>query len=214
MSTVEQRLHALEEKLGTLLEDSRIGDSLGGPLPVSESFMGLRRVSSSSRYIVATTSHPVSGWGSGPYSADMIRAYPFYVATPANADRLSFHITTVASGGYGRMGIYNSSKNLYPTELVVDAGQESLDATGWRNIAFEKKRLTRGLKWIAILLQYQPVLTELPDNTVWAPLGRTTAAPIQSGWGVAYSYGALPDVYPEGGTYRSGTPLMLIRLFQ
>lgn len=214
MLTDKERLSKLESTLNSLLEDSRIGDSLGGSFPVTETSMGLRRVDGSCCYIPASYALPTTGWNTGNFTADFLRVYPFYVSTPANVNRLSFHISIVASGGSGRMGVYNSDRNMYPAELIVDAGQISITTTGWRHISFSKVKLSRGLKWIALNLQYMPQLTQLPNNTVWTPLGRTATAAIQTGWGVNCSYGVLPGKYPEGGTYRTGTPLMLVRLVE
>ena len=209
--SLAERVSQLEAKLGRLTQDRRIGASLTGPFPVSESFMGLRRVDGTQCYMPGTLSIPTANWQTVSPSANYLYAFPFYAAAPVSVDRLTFHVNSTAAGNL-RMGIFNSDKNLYPTNLVVDAGISSHNVALWRDIEFGKVRLTRGLKWVVILQQGTPTLTALPVNTHWAILGRTTAVVNHTGWGVSQAYGALPAKFPASASMITIVPLLLVRL--
>jgi hypothetical protein len=211
--TFEDRLRRVESQLGALLEDARLGESMLGPFPVSESSMSLRRVDGTQCYVPGVFGPP-SAWGTNSWAKDILMVFPFYVGSPINTDRFSFNVTVAAAGDL-RMGVYDSSTDLYPTHLIKDVGISTHNSTGWLNIDFNKVLLTRGLKWIAMVQQGAPTLTTVLPADVWAILGRTQSIAQCCGWFKAFGYAALPSVFPadaETMSGASGIPFVEVRL--
>lgn len=75
--------------------------------------------------------------GTGANTSEAIFFYPFYTATEIDVDRIGVEVTTasVSGGATARLGIYESSTDWQPTNLVVDAGTVAVDSTGVKTLA-------------------------------------------------------------------------------
>ncbi len=208
---LEEKVKRLEGQVNRLLQDYRIGQTLTGPFPVSESHMGLRRANGVNYYVAGVVTPPTTS-STSAFGANFLHTVPFYVASPVFADRLAFYVAG-AVAGTGRIGIYESNANLYPTKLIVDAGAVSLSGVAWRTIDFPKVRLRRGLNWIAYVANVSSTLNIVSPADSWEVLGRTLSATAYlSGWYKAFTYAVLPAMFPTGGAAVQTTPLVLVRL--
>lgn len=90
--------------------------------------------------------------------ANEILAIPFIVARALTVDRLAIHVTIAAAGGaIARLGIYEDGANLYPGDLVLDAGTVAVDGAAVV-AATINQALTKGLYWLAIVSDNTPTV--------------------------------------------------------
>lgn len=133
--------------------------------------------------------------------ADTLYAYPYVVVRTMTIDRIAIYVATGVSGK-ARLGIYNTGTNLYPGTLLLDAGE--VDVTSSTLVAATvSQQLTKGVYFFVLVSNVAPDLhggntnrggiTILGQNI--ANFGQTYA-----GWSVSFSYAALPDPFPAGGS--------------
>jgi hypothetical protein len=140
-------------------------------------------------------------------------AIPFIVGFRATLDQLNFNVTVAGgAGSVARVGIYRSTSrvNVYPSSLVVDAGQVDTNAIGYKANA-AVATLRPGLYWAAYLAGVAAPTVHIVANSAANPhasplLGWTAAnPPVANGsLRVAQAYGALPDPFPAGAALNSG----------
>ena len=133
-------------------------------------------------------------------TANRLYATPFWVARAMTVDRIAIEVATAgAAGEAARLGIYKDGTNLYPGDLVVDAGTVAVDSTGIKTVTISEA-LTKGLYWVAVVSDGTPGIRAWPLCCPWLGLKATGFAYPQMGWYVAYTYAALPDPYTSGGS--------------
>lgn len=211
MPTDRERIARLEGLLSSLLEDTRLGATLEGPLPVSDSHMGLR-LADGTRYYLAGAIRAVNSAATMTPLADYLLAVPIYIASPIHTDRLSIRVSVAATGN-GRLGIYDSSPDFYPSNLIKEMGAFTTGTTGFKNAdPSVKVFLSRGLKWLVVVLDATPTINKVPENSIWEILGRgQSLLSFGAGWRVAYTYAALPSMFPVGAVKRQSLPLIFMR---
>lgn len=141
-----------------------------------------------------------------------LRAFPFVAPRGGTVDRLAVGVTTGAgAGGVARWGIYQatSSSAIYPSALVVDAGEVDVTGNGVKAQTVSVT-LTAGVLYWFVYLGGVSAATIRAINTAgcWPIFGYSNAfssagaANIDSGVGltVAQAYGALPDPFPAAAT--------------
>ena len=95
--------------------------------------------------------------------ADTLYLTPFFVARAMTIDRLAIQVTTAgAAGKIARLGIYKNSTNIYPGDLVIDAGTVAVDAIAVVAATINQV-LTKGLYFMAA------VSDGTPEVRRWVP---------------------------------------------
>jgi hypothetical protein len=134
-------------------------------------------------------------------SADALRSVPFYLPKPATVSEIGIKVTTAVAGAI-RIGIYADKGEpvLYPYKLLLDAGTVNTGTTGMKSIAI-KKDLPRGLVWLTLIGNSAPTIANITLGS-WMPLGYPDdpASGPRSYYSKGYTYGALPDPFPDGAT--------------
>jgi hypothetical protein len=92
----------------------------------------------------------VVGYQTALQPANVIVYTPFSVARDCTIDELGFFCTTLVAAGKGRVGLYTShATNFGPDQLIVDAGEQSLAATGLKITTGLSIALKRGVQYWA-----------------------------------------------------------------
>lgn len=216
MDTLEHRIEGVEEGLARLASlvggSDKLVETSWGPLPVTQSRMGIRRAGDSMFYPAGSLSaHTTALTVTSPL--DTLFAMPFYVSEPVEIDALALHVSTSASGNI-RLGVYEDGSNLYPSRLLFDAGTVSTFGTGLKTLAFEPRTLRRGVNWIACVSDNSgsAIHRVREDGVGWPILGHASASAFYIGWSVSFTYALLPGTYPIGASKSQFVPLLLARI--
>lgn len=137
----------------------------------------------------------------GLASANSLRAFPFYVPKLSRFDRIAIRVTTAGTGPTPRvrLGIYKDNGNIYPSSLVMDAGELDVSATGVKELTINIS-LPEGLYWIALVGQDTTSLAvaATPNSDHYPIVGYESdlsGTPLHA-WAHVQTYGALPTTYP------------------
>ncbi len=199
MSTLEERIRQLEAQMSMLLGDYRIGQVPLGPLPVDDSYLGIRR-RGNVYYTAGTHGSYTPSTKTIVVTANRLYAAPLYVGEPFAYDRLAILVSSAVAGN-ARLGVYDTAKgdDLFPGSLLLDAGTVTTGTVGPRylDISGDTPSLGRGLKWLAIVFDAAPTMLGIQDEAAWGILGKATVgASFNVGWWSAFTYGALPFTFP------------------
>lgn len=127
-------------------------------------------------------------------------ATPFIVARDMTIDRLAIHIFNNVGSGNARLGIYKEGINLYPGDLLLDAGTVSLATDGVKAITISQA-LVKGLYWMAFVADTSVPIRSLSGGLFSIAMSASNFAVVNyGGWTVAHTYGALPDPFTGGGS--------------
>lgn len=140
-------------------------------------------------------------------------AVPFSVPRAITIDRIAIEVATAESGKSIRLGIYKNGTNLYPGELLLDAGTVSGASTGLKAITISQP-LSKGLYWLVLVSDCTATLKLRTFYATDIILGHSLAHfwGACGGWSVAQAYGALPDPFTAGGAGTTGNnPVVGIR---
>jgi hypothetical protein len=154
------------------------------------------------------------GRGTTDWAISANRLYACSLHTPRKltVDRIAINVTTAgAAGKKGRLGIYKAGTNLYPGALLKDYGEVAVDAIAVV-YAEADQALTDRLYFMVLVSNGAPTIKTL--YSTWTPMGvsATDLCQIQGAWDKAFTYAALPDPFPAGGTFLNHTPIILSRL--
>ena len=130
--------------------------------------------------------------------ANSLDAHAFPVPRDLTIDRLAVQVATAAAGKKVRIGIYKNGANIYPGELLLDAGEVDVGTLGVKTIIVDQA-LTKGLYWLAFTSDGTPGLRALFHHFSPIGLDATEFGKIYTGWYKTVTYGALPDPFPSGG---------------
>jgi hypothetical protein len=125
-------------------------------------------------------------------------ATAFVIPRPITVDRIGVTVTTAATSGVLRLGIYNNGTNNYPGSLVLDAGTIDASTTGWKEIIISQS-LATGVWWLACLPNLDTIYIGANEyyQTI---LGSSTSTDYAyATWKVVQAYGTLPATFPTGG---------------
>ena len=132
-------------------------------------------------------------------SADILYATPFLVSQRRTIDSIQIYVTGAGAGGtQARLGIYASDSNLYPSDLILDAGLVSVATTGAKTIAISQV-VSPQLLWMGVVTDGTPTIIAIGSNSYWSLLGIAVST-FYTHWQVAHVFGALPDPFTGGGT--------------
>ncbi len=147
----------------------------------------------------------------GTPTVDTLRAFPFMVAEDCTIDRLGIGVTTNVATAVGRIGIYDSTTDLYPGALIGESGQFDLSTIG-AIIATVSIPVQRGvIYWAAHLAGTAAgTIRCLGMNCVSGALGAgaSLGSAVTVGWSHAQAYGVMPSAFPSATPAGvTGTPI-------
>lgn len=156
----------------------------------------------------------LTGYGTSTIAAVSNTLYTnyFIVSNSVALDSIAIHVSTSGAGN-ARLGIYDGSgTNLYPENLIVDAGTVDISTTGVKALTINES-LSKGLYWLCMVsnVNFTPKAL-LEPVTVMGHLSTSFPSCIVS-WSVAFAYAALPATFPGGGTEQTtNQPLIAVRI--
>jgi len=144
-------------------------------------------------------------------TANTIYAFPFLVVRKSRWDRMNIVVTTAASGTKVRIGIY-TDRDLYPHQLIVDAGEVLTDSTGSKDALIDVV-LEPGLYWLVMLSNGAPTLGGIAPGNTFAILGQSNVNTLgNNSWRGSFTYGVLPQTFPSGASPVQQPILIALRL--
>jgi hypothetical protein len=153
-------------------------------------------------------------------SANSLRAFPFFVPKTISFDRIAIRVTTAGTGTTprARIGVYADNGNIYPGQLVLDAGEVDVSSTGLKELTINLKLKAGKLYWLAFVGQDTAslALAAIPTTDSFATfLGFDNALSGSAFLGIAHvqTYGALPGIYPSSSPidWSLHVPLIALR---
>jgi hypothetical protein len=135
--------------------------------------------------------------------ANTLMATPVIITRPTTIDRLGVRVFSTNSDGTAvvRVGLYNSSNDVYPNALIVDSGD--LPATSVATVtSVINQTLQPGLYWLVLANSSNtgtsPGLPSMSASVFPPVLGVNTAFSTNAGclWH-AFTWGALPTTFPS-----------------
>lgn len=122
---------------------------------------------------------------------------PFHVVKTIHVDRIACMVWGAVAASKIRLGIYKDNGNIYPSDLILDAGEVSGASTGWKEIVIDET-LEAGVFWLAQHYFSNPIMYAWYLYTTPFILGHGIGDYLCSrGYlTIRASYGALPDPFP------------------
>jgi len=131
--------------------------------------------------------------------ANTLHADPYPVFRRMRFDRIGLYVAGAgAAGARMRLGIYKDTGQVYPGELVVDAGEVAADTVGNKELTIDAT-LEPGLYWLAHNAN-DPTI-DVPLSLRWIPVAGMRFADtrwLRGCYYISQTYGALPPTYPTG----------------
>ena len=151
-----------------------------------------------------------TGLGTQLFTADILRAAPFLSTRGGVIDRIACNVTGTSAAGEFRMGIYQatSQTNLYPNNLIVDAGTfNSTAGAALRTASISITLQPNTLYWLVHIqgnnsAPFRRVIADDCFNLLGVGTGFTEA---YYGIEAGFTYGTLPATFPTGGTIISSS---------
>lgn len=152
-------------------------------------------------------------------SANSIRAFPFFVPKNTKFDRIAIRVTTAGTGTTprARLGIYDDNGNVFPGNLVLDAGEVNVSATGVKELTIDVTLQGGKLYWLVLVGQDTTslVVAATAAGDIFPIVGYESdlsGTPL-SGWAASQTYGALPATYPTASpvNWTLSVPLIALR---
>ncbi len=138
----------------------------------------------------------------GAPAAGTLRALPFQVAEDCTADQLALEVTAAVATAVSRVGIYDSTADIYPGALIGESGQMATDTVGVVTAAVSLA-LKRGVLYWAALLGGTAAANirclNMGNAASVLGVGAAFGTTYQVGWFHAQAYGTLPSAFPSSG---------------
>jgi hypothetical protein len=137
---------------------------------------------------------------------------PFYLPNKESFDNLGYEVTTAASSGYARVGIYNTQKSgniMLPNQLIIGTDNMNIISTGIKTATITSTTLYAGvLYWASILVTANVTLRACFPSTRW--ITGATIIPLVA-IRIANSTGNLVNPAPSTtNSYFSNSPAPII----
>ena len=154
------------------------------------------------RWYSTTNSEQAAGATTRP-SVDTIYAEPFVVARAGSIDAMSIYQWSGAAAGNMRLAIYAATgpAALYPSALVVETGDISTAADGYKQVAVAQALTANRLYWLAFNCSRGTDLFYWNNSIKPTLLGiSANLVDFYHHVTVASVYGAFPNPFPAGAT--------------
>lgn len=133
-------------------------------------------------------------------AAERLYAAPFYTCNDIIIDQIGFRVRTLASGKYGRVGVYaNALGRSLPSKLILDGGTKDVGSTGFKSTDTWLFLKGGRLYWFAFLSDGTPAVAAGEALPILGCHGLHESGGAQSIFYVysnSVSYGALPATFP------------------
>lgn len=128
---------------------------------------------------------------------DLLVAVPMVFPTGVKWNRIGFEVSTAATGGVARLGIY-SNVNARPGALLMDAGFVTLETTGKKEIVIDFENPADWFWLVIVTSQFCEILSTVGDNvSALFGLADPSYVPNDTGGVIgAMPYGTLPSTFP------------------
>lgn len=205
---LETRMQQLEDEVAVLRGDSTLRNLPYGTLKEAKSAFTIR-----TRGAPTYGAYPAGGLsldtalGASSFSANYLRAYPFYMpGVPNTIVKIGIYVTAGVVGNV-RVGVYADKGEgiLYPGKLVLTADAFDVTDVGAKGFTM-KLSLPRGLYWVVMLGSVAPTLRAYAYGAgCWAIFGLNEAGTARGNrLEVYFAYAAFPDYFPAGASVNSG----------
>lgn len=153
-------------------------------------------------------------------SANSLRAFPFFVPKTTLFDRIAIRVTTAGTGTTprARIGVYKDNGNIYPGQLVLDAGEVDVSSTGLKELTINLKLKGGKLYWLAFVGQDTASLvfaaTPAADSfATFLGFDNALSGSAFSGFAHVQTYGPLPVTFPFSSPvdWSLNVPLIALR---
>ncbi len=147
-------------------------------------------------------------------SAGVLYATPYICGRNRNVTKISINVRTAgAANTKARVGIYEDDGDMYPGNLLLDAGEVDVATTGVKTINISQPLIAGKLYWLAVISNGTPSIRGNTGSAAFC-IGINTALMATIGfYNASQSYGTLPSAYPPGNNGASGTtPLIALKL--
>ena len=154
---------------------------------------------------------PIVGYFiAGSIATNRLIAQAYYNPVTTVYDRIALYVYSAATGK-ARMGVYASDPTLYPSSLILDAGEVDTGTTGLKEVEINLT-LEPGVYWLALLTNSTATFGGSSVYYEFAPLGR--GSPYEqaaNGWSITYWYGPLPSTFPGGAGFTTTHGYVMLR---
>ena len=182
----------------------------GGAAPDIHGYPQMDTARAGTRYYYAGMYGSYAAMGMFQYNANVINAVPVVFARDTTLVGLHVQVIGAAALKVIRLGIYdsiNDASNLYPNNLILDAGTVSTTLVAFVSIAINQTLTGGKLYWLASVSDAAPV-TQCPERyTMWPILGWDATLSGAGGgnrggraWYAPFVYAALPATFPTVGS--------------
>jgi len=155
----------------------------------------------------------IPGWSWGAVTSSTLTTghlvwTPIYVGKAMTYIRISTYVSSAATAGSARLGIYGMGADYWPDALLLDAGTVDVSVMGLKEVVISLA-LAPGWYWTAFVADYTGMLqvsmmTAAATGSMWGPMAAKTASSgtatdrnlYKSGCG-AYVAGGLPGSAPD-----------------
>ena len=155
---------------------------------------------------------------SSTFGAGTLRAMPFLSTRGGVIDRIMCRVVTGTPSAEFRMGIYQSTSqtNLYPNNLILDAGTFDASVSGTTRIGTIDVALQSNLLYWFVYVNggtANPNIRDVDSDDAFNMLGvGTDFVSAYNSIGVDLTYGTLPATFPTGGTLAAlDRPMIAVR---
>jgi len=143
------------------------------------------------------------------FGTNLLYTIPFVCPKTILLDRIAIRVMVAGSAGsIVKLGIYKSL-NVYPGELLLEAGEVSVDTTGVKVLILSNLQLTGSSLYFFVL----GTDSTAAGGALFAgvvPLSMTVMAGLVTkvhGWKHTWSYGLLPTPFPNAGVDPNPSPI-------
>jgi len=140
----------------------------------------------------------------------------FWKGQKRTFNRIAIEVTGAITGN-ARLGVYVDDGNLYPANLVLDAGEIDLSSTGVKELTISSPLVLpeNRIHWLAYLASATATIRVfLSSNDAACPImgfSSFTQSTWQTGWYKSQVYGSLPNPFPAGASNLYTAPHIILR---
>lgn len=144
-------------------------------------------------------------------SVGRLYAMPFFVSQPCTLVGLRINVTTLASGGGVRVGVYRSvaANDIYPGPLVVESAELDTSTTGVKTETVSQALTANRWHWVVFLCKAPaPAVTGVSAYATGMGVDSTFA--YGNNLYVSQTYGALPSTFPGSPTWNTSATFPVV----
>jgi hypothetical protein len=133
---------------------------------------------------------------------------PVFVPTATTVDRISLYINTGTATALYRLGLYADTGDIYPGELLFDAGTVDASTTGAKEVTLgAAEAIAAGVYWVAAKTEVAFTAARGTGGPVVGIVASANgqAADTVSGYSCLHAGAGFPEPFPTWGTASTAT---------